>query len=443
MFYMFRMDTARNVAGSFDQSLWTKDILRAAGQYPAVWYANLALAAIHRWKIMSDSDSLHPASNQYLVASINHYQTAIRHLQHITRKPTIDYTDKETMLISEILFIGFNSLSGHLKEATVHANNAVQLFSRWQFWKSDCESQTPPSNAVLRKQSLVMLVTNFEVQFVNRLGHIPQPRWQDGELPTICSDTPFKTIDDAYAEWMPLYAGIIVSGRDVGELPTDTMMPVPDTFWFYRKETLAWANKFQKFRESVILTNENDKNRAKLLELYAFAMRACINSDITEGIYLFDRHTDTFNAVLKTLEEMQQSRLTYGNAPFTRTNFSFSISVCELFWWITISCRQHDFRVRAIALLREWPVCDGLWDSRLIASVLEACMNIEDEGGLAQLHMAPPRRCRCTYRSFICGEHRLRTKWVQFVRDGEALLHFSTVKDSKEGRPTQTKQIFY
>lgn len=428
---MFRLDVAPRVCGFFDQTFWKEDIPRASQVYPAIWHANLALACVQRWKGSKVQGEMTPAAaTRQLVLSTAHYNAAIQYLVEIAGKPEISPADMEVILMSEILFVGVNSLLGDAKQATKHACNAIELFSRWKYWKEEESALT-----VMSKQSVVILVSNLETQFMHRLGQIPLPAWRDWEHPQPISDKPFTCIDDAYFEWMPIWAGALVTSKDAEDATTEKMLPLPDVFWFYRKELVAWAKKFDEFQRTVVLTDENDIFASRILGIYIVLIRVAMHANLEDGMFLADSFAPAFHAALDTLEEMLDNRTSPHPSPSANNStFSFSFSICELCCWITTSCRDHDFRMRVISLLRTHQICDGLWDSRLVASLLEAFTEIEDEGGLNNLNPMLGDGCPCIFNQFICELHRIRDCWVEFVRDGEAILHYKVVKNADEPR---------
>lgn len=465
MFYMFRMDTTNRVSGLYDQPFWNGDILRAARQYPAIWHANLALASIQRWKIATcpqpgtqSHNSLTPSAStladahQYYIFSLRHYNIALRHLMSIASRPDPSYTDKETLLMSEILCIGINSLMNNFSQASIHAQNAIALFHQWQLWLEQNSADHQPGGAVLRTESLSMLITNFQTQFVNRLGgHTSVPLWQDGQVPPKAADEPFRNIDDAYASFMPLFGGLVVAGRDVGD-ELASQQPQSDTLWLYKEEFLKWAAKFNEFCGTMSPTNPDERRRCKVLEVYMLACQMYCSTDTNEGIHTFDQFAQTFDYILSTLEQLyeddsrpietDEAPVSPPMSPTTAPGFSFSMSICQLLCWVSATNRDHAFRVRAIALLRRWRLCDGLLESNLVASMIEACMEIEEHPGLVQFQTGV-QRCPCVYQKFICSEHRLRSSELDFVGDGVVMLRYATVADARAGKPQQTQELKY
>lgn len=377
------------------------------------------------------------AATRQLVLSTAHYNAAIQYLVEIAGKQEISPADMEVILMSEILFVGVNSLLGDGKQATKHAYNAIELFSRWKYWKEEESALT-----VMNKQSVVILVSNLETQFMHRLCHISLPAWRDWEHPQPVSDQPFTCIDDAYFEWMPIWTGAVVTSRDAEGAATGKILPLPDVFWFYRKELVAWAKKFDEFQRTVVLTDENDIFASRILGIYIALSRASLNFNLADGIFLMDSFAPAFRAGLDTLEDMLINRVSPHPSPSANNStFSFSFSICEMCCWICTNCRDHDFRKRVVSLLRTHQICDGLWDSRLIASILETHAEIEDEGGLENLNPTMTDKCLCIFNQFICGRHRIIDSWIEFVRDGEAIMHYIVVKDAEQ--PAKQRLLVY
>ncbi|CEJ94620.1 hypothetical protein VHEMI10139 [[Torrubiella] hemipterigena] len=441
MFHMFRLDVIYQTSGLFDKPFWQVDILRAARERPAIWHANLAFAAIYRWRELRHSDQVNAEQKIYdlYAFSIKHYNAAIQGLLSITKKTNQTVSDKETLLLTETLFVGLNAVQGNLTSAIAHANNANTFFYTWEFWKY---AEAIPHGLVLRPSSLVALLTNFESQMLHRLRNKSAPRCRRGQKLFKVSTQPFRTIEDAYHEFVRLFAAIITSCRCSDHTESHVMLPEPLVFPYHVSQMLLWADKFDALRLAKSLAREIHGFPYKLLELQSMALRACGRCDPNDGVFMFDNQTAILWKILIGLEKLVGDALEAHDGIVPR--FSFSISICELMYWITTACRDHDMRVRSVALLRKWPIQDGLLDSRLIAPLLETFTKVEDAPGIRNMTLcAEDGECECMYRKFICGKHRIVRSVVEFMKEGEVNFSWETVEDISQGRGEQVQKLFY
>lgn len=457
---MFRQHTVSRVSGLFEQTFWTEQILRAAGRYPAIWHATLAVAAIQQWKSMNSPDSHTPNSHvapsgmDYYTFALRHYANAVSELVSIAHKKDHTCEDKETILTAEILFIGINSMAGYLTQAIQHAQNLIKLCDEWDFAKQDANlAKGESSVTVLSRQSITTFVANFKIQFVNRLDH---EFLMDTKNANLCKYRPLSpaplqwTVDEAYHEMTELLFSYLLAAKSsesmqAGILPSQPMSSIAG------RNLLAWTYKFQKFRQS---QSEQSPKGAReefgwrMLEIYQRIMRISLVHDDLEYTYKWDRQTLTFFGILEDLERLAEDWLTQCRARADKQaqdDFSFSMSMAESCYFISIACRDHDLRLRAIALLRRWGICDGLWDSNLMAAVIEATMDVEEEPGLttARLQTDNHQACPCIYRKYICEEHRIWTRKIRFLGVGEASFSYSTVSSARTNKPTQVKILRY
>lgn len=441
MFHMFRLDVVSHVSGLSDKPFWLVDVLRAARERPAIWHANLALAAIYRWRGLrrrGQMDSEQQAYDVYAFA-IKHYNSAIQMLLSITRKHNQTVSDKETLLLTEALFVGLNAVQRNQTNALTHANNANALFYKWEFWKYT-EATTP--ELVLRPSSLVALLSNFESQMVHRLRSKSAPPWQRGYELFKVDTRPFRSIEDAYHEFARLFAAILASSRRKDHTESHLTLSEPLVLPYHVSQMRLWVDKFDALRLAKSSMPEIHGFSYKLLELQSMLLRVCSHCDPNDGVFMFDNQATALWKILIEVERLVGDALNAHGEIVSR--FAFSMSLRELMSWIATSCRDHDMRVWTVAVLRKWPVQDGIWDSQLIASMLETYTKIEDVAGIRNMELCVKDcECECVYRKFICGKHRIWKAVVEFIKEGEAHFIFETIEDRLLGHGEQVHKILY
>lgn len=432
MFYMFRQDTAERLCGFSDVEFWSSDVLRASQAYAPVWYANLALAAMSRSKVAGER---YP--EQWSVMAMRYYGKAIQAMLQTTRKRSIAYRDKEALLMTEALLVGVNSVAGCLQQASKHATNAVTLYDAWRFQMPQGERT---GEAVLRKESLMTIVTSFRSQTVNRRFHDTPPTSQDDYARALEASTsePFQSLAEAYELLIPLYTCTLTDMASIKTSPDGQDDGYPPSFRALRDAMEAWSAKLVDLERRQPPETASERFGFMLLWALSEGMLACHYCDWRDGIFMFDRFTPLCYSVLRKLEEWLEAE---GGQPHGAP-FSFSTSIAELSWWIGISCHDYEFRCRVVRLLKAWDVRDGLWDTRLLAAVIETYIEVENRNGIYEDDDVL-WDCGCLPGEFVCGEHRIGVNQIDFVRPGEAIFTFSTIEEARISAPPRTKVLYY
>ncbi|KAJ3497205.1 hypothetical protein NLG97_g2079 [Lecanicillium saksenae] len=464
---MFRIHTAPGASVLFDKTFWTNHVVSAAQTYPALWHAALALAAVQQWK--SEKDAARKGVQQYnelssenYVFALKHYNHAIRHILPVASRQTHTYQDKEMILASEIMFFGINSMLDYLVEAAEHAKNAIRLYDLWEFGRADDENASTgfkgtaystPRGAVLRKRSLVSLIADLRLQFLNRLDHqfmILRKEARESYQPSAPAGKPLRSTDEAYDEMVLLLTEFLLATKMNAPVQVGILPSQPLSFICHRRFS-TWIYKFEQFSQAFACSPPQegaDKYRWRMLTIYVLVMRARLLYGDVEDVHSLDRCAATFYQALEQLERFADDW--HGEPPAGTDSsqpagFSFSMSMAEICYCIATGCREHDLRCRAVALLRRWGVCDGMWDSNLMAALIEVTMQVEDEAGIANESLGagvePP--CPCAYRKFVCGQHRIWAKQVRVGNGREALFSYSLVEDVTSRLPMRTRKIMY
>lgn len=439
---MFRLHTAPGVSGLFGQTFWTQHMLRAAGAYPVIWHATLALAAIERWKVSEEAGG----SSDYVFA-LQHYHHAIQRLMPIAAQEDYTYQDKETVLAAEILFVGINLLAGYLEEATVHAANSIRLYTHWGFGKPSrrlvdgiAEDYYPtPTAAILQRQAIVTIVTSIKIQFTNRIkaDTIRAQQEASGATPYLAvpSSRLFRDIGEAYDAMTMVVSDFFLTVRSTGR----NKLAAFDA----HKNLILWTDKFERFSQVHKMPPQEkwrERFRWRILEAYVQILRA------TAPVKLAGRPSGALVRSLEGLEDLANewhARFPSRDGMHKQhADFSFSMSMLETCHCVALVMSDYAFRKRCLDLIRRWDVSHGLWDTMLMAAVLEATMEVEDEGGIGNMHAEEPQ-CECIYREVICKEHKICRKVIQGTGARRALFRYTTFGDAENNLPMKEKLLRY
>lgn len=430
MFDLLRSETVQQVAGSFDQPFWVVDVLRATQAYPAIWHANLALAAIHDTvKTSGNSDTYQKSKRERYI--LKHYTASINDLIAITRQESLSTANQEAVLLASMLLTALCCQRGDINQAIIHARNGLQLFHQWRFWE---QTRFPESSlgCILNTSSIATVIDHFELQFVNRLTYITIPCRGTPGLPPRCSATAFNSVTSAYFELQPLMTSLMALWQHA-HLGVFEGLPQParELRYAHQLESVAWKLKFDAFLNSGQL-KETDIEGILILQLLWSGFDVCLKANIYEGETAFDTFQPSFEYMVTRAEELREilSKKRSTQSSDTPPLFSFSMSISEMLFWSGNGCRDGPTRRRIVNLLRTWPQSDGIWDPRLLAAITEVSMNLE-ESGWSQDEASKPASCVCIAGVTICNDHRVNGHRVEFLPDGRAKVILKTVADMK------------
>lgn len=182
-----------------------------------------------------------------------------------------------------------------------------------------------------------------------------------------------------------------------------------------------WSAKLDELARSGHLGKEKNRYQLRLLRMFEAVVKTCIDNDFSQGVFMLDRHRQTYAYILEELEDL------YSLPDVQHSGLSFSQSVGESIWLCALNCRDSRHRQRAIGLLRRLRICDGLWDSMLLAEAMQKLKDVEDEGGL----LNDGGLCLCVYQEYICGKHRIRESFIECV--GQELIFCYNMATDAEG----------
>lgn len=431
MFYMFRLDTAERLSGWSNVNFWSSDVLRASQVYPTMWYANLALAAVSRSTSQRESDP-----ERWSALAMRYYSRSIQAMFETTRKKSMSYRDKESLMMTEALLVGVNSIGGFLKQASKHATNAVQLFDLWRFQLPQRERR---GEAVMRRESLMTIVTLLRSQMTARFSHGPPATCQDDFARALDQSAarPFRDLTEAHEAIVPLYTSIISLNGCVREC-ADPRSKYGESYFAAHSAALeTWRAKLADLEQAKPPQNAVERFGFLVMWMYSEGIAACLSVDPDEGSAIPDQHAPLCYKILERLEEWLEVE---GGQPHG-AQFSFSTSIAETMYWICITCRDYDFRCRAAKLLRSWDVRDSLlWDTKLVAGIVDVYIEVENRNGELE-GLGVCWDCGCLQGAYICGLHRIVDCNVEFVRPGQAVFTFSTMEDMQIGRPARRKVL--
>lgn len=331
MFFIMRRMALKSFSGVFDRDFWTADIVRAAQVYPTVWYAGLALAAAYRGlhEVISAPDG----NRQLEIYALLMYSKSMQSMIGIIGNGDLSHTDREAVLLSNALAIGFCCLRRDNISALDHMGKGLRVFASCNFgsWASTPLSQT----LVVDARSLVSLFRRLELQYASsgRQG-VRQP-WNPETL--ALSAAPFTSTTEAYYEFLAVQTTIsddIHMFTDVGYKSSQPYNLYPDATHTYRLSFCLWEKRFCGLLQLQKL-DASQLERALILQIWAAVVRIrlhCQTKDASSTDVLCGEHDFAFRHIAVLRERLFAVMIRNAGQtqlPSAPLLFSHSLSVCE------------------------------------------------------------------------------------------------------------------
>ena len=435
MFFFFRTETASRVAGPFDQSFWTVDLLRATQVHPAIWHASIAVAAMYkRYTIPADITTTGLRKGLYEFA-LAQYNSSISGLVGVARADNPSPDDKDVILATSVLYSGLCSLRGDPKEAFLHMRSGLRLFRQWKHW----ERKGLRGRGVLPVDSLITLFNRFDSQALNLLDYKSRMKCEERDIPREPSSAPFTSVTEAYFEFELTLNGL-VDLRQRKDLVSPPSQPCSDreNRLVFRSALDAWKAKFSALYP---LLKESEMEAALILRIRQIAFDIALSIDTSHWELAWDDFLPQYEQIItlskQLLEEYHPAPT--GEAGCCAPIFSFAASVCEPLYITASSCRDGLIRREAISLLKKWPRRECLWDSVLAASLAESIMLLE-ERAVAGVQNGS-EECYCAEGVFICHGHRVADAKLELLGEGVGMVTLRTVNDIVGERRGQIIQL--
>ena len=408
-----------------DREFWTVDILRASQTHAAMWHAVLALTAAHA--------DLQGVGHQAQSSVLQHCNSSVQHLLHVSSATTLNQLDKEIILMTSVLLIGLFSLKRDLPQAVTLARHGLKLLHEWEFLN---QSQTS-SGAILSSKHLA-------VQLQRAQAHYLWPGIESNRVPWLAPlippanalATPFASATDAMLELQPLIMGAAEAVRSDRMYVDSEVSPRRDPRLPYRVAFAVWRNKFSELK--AMGDGMADKGSMLILEEWALCVELLLVMDVWQSELGYDNYAALFermNNVAEQVIEEDEKRAESGRP----TPFSFEMSLNEPLFVVALACRVRSKCHRAISLMKRWSRTEGMWSSGFLAAVAEAAAMAEESGSLSLNRFV----CPCVPGSFVCGRHRVFSTVIGFVDNGLARVNINSIEGFLEKSRGATYYIQY
>jgi hypothetical protein len=392
-FEWFRCRSVKKVQGIFALRFWDTLVFQASCDEPAVLHAILALSSVHRTTPMDRNNLVTAMSDSRPdnreIFTLQHYIKAISHLDpHFSTK---NRASLRVALITCVLFISLDLIRGHFQTAQVHLQNGLKLLG-------DFRSDSMNVNFYLVASLSGESADDWILAALFRL-HVQVGLFNEGygKLNTIFNSLrpqlippTFHAILEARLHLDQLTHQIIrltELSRQQNE-PVDSLsqLELLDRQKNILTDLSDWFSAY--ITSKVELLEENpvrDQFAYWILHMNYSMVKIMAHSCIwPTHEWVFDSHTDSFISLLSSAIALRSA-----SASATETLLGdvsdMSKSMADVGWipplfYTAVKCRVHRLRLHAIKLLETTPHKECIWDGKILSSVAQQVMKIEERG---------------------------------------------------------------
>jgi hypothetical protein len=334
-------------------------------------HAAIALGSYH------ESFSAHPTS-QGDVFTLRQYTKAISQLRSsIARDPE----QSEMALMSCVLFVCFDSLTGQIDSAITHLHSGLEILQ-------SCRSLDALFYRIFARLGLqAMFFVDTRTLNTTRRGervHLWKMCFRDQIL--LVEFTSLKQARDSLMDIFDdelhyFYADLECPDPDpTNDVPTWRpleRLPGPNTGQAEQVLKLkSWGKAFDIFlkRESLNLTSR-DLRGATLLKIHHYVAMDLLHAKfawMTPTVFI-----DNYRRIISLCQSLVKAELSG-----YRVDFSSDLGIVSVLYYVALNCRIIEIRHQALEMLEATPRREGMWDSRVASSIIRRAMALEEMASL-------------------------------------------------------------
>ncbi len=87
-------------------------------------------------------------------------------------------------------------------------------------------------------------------------------------------------------------------------MSSDELVPMVVPAICYSTLIHEWSAKLDELTRSGHLGKEKNRYQLRLLRMFKAVVKTCINNDFSQGVFILDRHRQTYAYILKELKDL-------------------------------------------------------------------------------------------------------------------------------------------
>ncbi|KAI1356760.1 hypothetical protein F5Y01DRAFT_321140 [Xylaria sp. FL0043] len=375
---------------------WRKTLMFFSQTVPAVRYAAMALALIHRNHLDHGlSDRVHrlqsPKSWSPNKTPLLYYNRAIKLLLNQESGDSTE-TTAITLLVC-YLFTCFDQLAGNYVQAIKHLRGGVELsrnIDKAILSNDDTCGDVKSSGIHTLISQVTGQIRRLDMQAVAFLTDWTPVDIQETIVSQIQPvDRAFQSLDQAADRLYILVArvmGLHYSGQQMS--PTSETQPSPAFFKnIVLGELQTWSTLFENMLHQGSSYEKDSENYplVSLLRLHHTIVWTLLSSYGPAREMEYDNFLPLFQQCVALADDMAAAHERYSGS--LKPTFTPDIGIIPVLYIIGAKCRHPTLRRQILSILRRQPMREAVWDSVCAARVLERIIEIE-EGGHEEGEMA-------------------------------------------------------
>jgi hypothetical protein len=387
-FEWFRCRAAKKIPGAFILSFWDKLVHQASLYEPAVLHAILSLSSMHKRDSFQKSGHGRRAEglDKYEKFSLQQYTKAIRNLQpHLSNK---DRGSVRVALITCVVFICLEFLSGHFKTAQAHLQSGMKLLEA-------LHRTSPVDNEIVSlsardhiDDTIIKAFSRLRIQVeLFKYNHQHEPFMINNGGPDHTVHL-FSSINEAWQQIEQLLNTVFTMEYRIRQQRRFEQLSGDSSVLFNHQENiqvklLQWLDVYEASKNDLESETSEGMRCPLLCEYHTMASimaSTCLREDDEN---LFDDYTDQFISIIE--QSVKMWTITSSNMRVIPSWYDtkMSHSIVDIGWipplfYTAIKCRVHRVRLQAIKLLESASHREGIWDSKITACVARQVMKIEE-----------------------------------------------------------------
>ncbi|TRX95014.1 hypothetical protein FHL15_004099 [Xylaria flabelliformis] len=376
---------------------WRKTLMFFSQTVPAVRYAAVALALVHRNYLDHDSRKrVHqPQSLKDSLPDKAPFLYYNRAIQLLLNQEIGDSTEiiAITLLVC-YLFTCFDHLAGNDVQAIKHLRGGVELshnIDKAILSNNNTYDDANPSGARTLICQVTSQIRRLDMQAVTFLVDWTPADIQETLTSQILpSDSAFRSLDQA-ADHLYILVARVMRLRNMEQeiTPTSKMPPSHSSLKDIILEHMeTWSNLFENMLQHSS-SNETDSRTQPLITMlrlqYTIAW-TLLSSYGPGGEMEFDNFLPQFQQCVALAGEVAVAHERYYGS--LKPTFTPEIGIVPVLYIIGAKCRHPVVRRVVLSILRRQPIREAVWDSITAARVVERIIEIEEsgseEGGMIQ-----------------------------------------------------------
>ena len=385
-FDFFRANVAISLAGLFDSSFWTRDILQAARQEPSVRHALVALSSLSETMHKTTCSRMNCPAPLGASFAIQQHTKAISELSQKIRNSSD--LSMEVVLMTCAILICFEMFQNNHEYALRQMSSGIYVFFDWHSkHRREAEIASPRS---LRNSSelAIQLQHIFGRLMLQTILFIDtKPReWQfitPAFTPTIpLIPSVFGSIEEARDSLDRCMCSLfhreltsVLQSLQCSEIHRLPIGPVsqPSSGPFHQ-----WLLAFKSFMTNPdAMLSSNERKAAILLEIQQITGSILVSTGVSSQETIFDSFEYSFSQIVALASCLMTDKDEVPQDPQLLCP-TFDMGILPPLYFVASRCRHPSIRRQALRLLRKGPSQEGIWHNMMLSNIAERIVDIEE-----------------------------------------------------------------